>query len=165
MVDIYSRYAEIDIINDIKSETVCDSFENNWMKRRNPPDKYLTYNSRQFISMNFKRLLNKYNIQQITSAPNNPTGNGIVERVNKEIELVLRLSRGTNLKTLKNNIFRRINCTCNSTLGLSTIEIFTRSPAAPIFALGENPDFCLKKISNFGLEKGSSKTLRNRVFG
>lgn len=33
MVDIYSRYAEIDIIDDIKSEKICDSFENNWIKK------------------------------------------------------------------------------------------------------------------------------------
>lgn len=126
MVDIYSRYAEIDIINDIKSETICDSFENNWIKKHKAPNKCLSDNGRQFISMNFQKLLSKYSIQQINTAPSNPTGNGIVERLNLEIGLVLRLSRGTDLKTLKNNILRRINCTCNKTLGFSPIEIFSR---------------------------------------
>ncbi|KAG0434611.1 hypothetical protein DMUE_5113 [Dictyocoela muelleri] len=94
MVDIYSRYRMIDIIYDIRSSTICKSFEKVWLSNNENPDLCLTDNGRQFIAEDFKNKFNKNNIKHITSAPNNPTGNSIVERVNKEIGLVLRMSRG-----------------------------------------------------------------------
>ncbi|KAG0438648.1 Transposon Tf2-11 polyprotein, partial [Dictyocoela muelleri] len=128
MIDIFSRYTQIDIISDINSSTISNSFEKTWINVFGPPKKCLSDNGRQFISSNFKDLLYKYKIDHITSAPSNPTGNSVVERVNKEIGLVLRISRGTSPKTLKINILRRINCTNNNNIGYSPLEIFHKLP-------------------------------------
>ncbi|KAG0440648.1 Gag-Pol polyprotein [Dictyocoela muelleri] len=72
--------------------------------------------------------MNIYKIEHLTCAPYNPTGIGIVERVNKEIGIVLRISRGSTLNELRNKILRRINCTNNSSLGYSPFEIFHKKP-------------------------------------
>ncbi|KAG0429550.1 Endogenous retrovirus group K member 11 Pol protein [Dictyocoela muelleri] len=124
MVDIFSRYTQIDTLSDINSSTISNSFEKTWINVFGPPEKCLSDNERQFISSNFKDLLDKYKIDHITSTPNNSTGNSVVERVNKEIGLVLRISRGSLLKTLKMNIMRRHNCTNKNNIGYSSLEIF-----------------------------------------
>ncbi|KAG0436610.1 Endogenous retrovirus group K member 7 Pol protein [Dictyocoela muelleri] len=128
MVDIFSRYTQVDIIRDIHLSTICNSFEKTWINVFGLPDKCLSDNGRQFISSNFKNLLDKYKINHITSAPNNPTGNSVVERVNKEIGLVLRISRRSSLKTLKMNIMLRINFTNNNNIGYIPLEIFYKVP-------------------------------------
>ncbi|KAG0436065.1 hypothetical protein DMUE_4405, partial [Dictyocoela muelleri] len=124
IVDIFSRYTYVDFITDINSATICDILENSWLIKFGPPPKLISDNGRQFISSNFKALMDKYNIKHITSAPYNPTGNGIVERINKEIGIVLRISRECTLNELKNNILRRINCTSNSNLGFRQLRFF-----------------------------------------
>lgn len=114
------------MIGDINSDAICKSFEKKWLKRFESPTTCFTDNGRQFISTTFKKLLDKYGIKHITSAPHNPTGNGIVERINKEIGTVLRISKGERISTVRKNIQIRLNCTNNSMLGCSPIEIFMK---------------------------------------
>lgn len=102
---LFSRYVEFDVIFDINSETICKTFENTWLKNYQVPNKFLSDNGKQFISQNFKNLLVKYDIEHITSALYNPTGNSLVERANKKICIVLRLFIGKSLSELKRNIW------------------------------------------------------------
>ncbi|KAG0433986.1 Gag-Pro-Pol polyprotein [Dictyocoela muelleri] len=88
----------------------------------------LTDNGRQFTSNNFKNLMKKYEVKHVTSAPYNPTGNGVVERINKEIGVVLRLSRGSNVNELKDKIWIRLNCTFNRNTGYPPYEIYYKKP-------------------------------------
>ncbi|KAG0419279.1 hypothetical protein EQH57_0544 [Dictyocoela roeselum] len=82
MMDLFSRYVEIDVISDMSSDTICNSFENTWLKRYKPPNRCLSDNGKQSTSTNFENLLKRYDIKHITSAPYNPTGNILVERGN-----------------------------------------------------------------------------------
>ncbi|KAG0424369.1 Endogenous retrovirus group K member 11 Pol protein [Dictyocoela muelleri] len=123
-MDLFSRYSEIEVIFDTNSETICRSFESNWLKKHLRPKKCLSDNGKQFISQKFKNLLAKYGIEHITSAPYNPTGNSLVERSNKEIGIVLRLSKEKSLSELKRSIWRRLNCTVNTTTEYSPYEIY-----------------------------------------
>ncbi|KAG0437045.1 Gag-Pro-Pol polyprotein [Dictyocoela muelleri] len=99
-----------------------------WMKHHIIPLKCLTDNGRQFKSLNFNNLMRKYKIEHIFTSPHNPTGNSIIERVNREISIALRLSRGRNLKNAGINICKRINLNNNSTIGYSPFELFFRKP-------------------------------------
>ncbi|KAG0440757.1 Pro-Pol polyprotein [Dictyocoela muelleri] len=111
-------------MKNIHSLTVCDALEKIWLSRYQKPSKCLSDNGRQFKSENFANLMNKYEIKQIFTSPHNPTGNSIVERVNREISIALRFSRGQNLKNTSLNIWKRINLCNNSTLGFSPYEVF-----------------------------------------
>ncbi|KAG0442477.1 Gag-Pro-Pol polyprotein [Dictyocoela muelleri] len=79
--------------------------------------KCLTDNCRQFTSQNFYNLMNKYGIKHIETPPHNPTGNSIVERINREISLCLRLSRSLSLKKAAEKILTRLNLKQSPTLG------------------------------------------------
>lgn len=111
-------------MKEINSEKICKSLEKIWFKRYHSPLRLLSDNGRQFISHNFERFLEKYQISQVTSAPYNPTSNGIVERINKEIGIVLRLSKGSSLKILKTNFLKRHNLTAKRNIGYPLFEIF-----------------------------------------
>ncbi|KAG0436558.1 Gag-Pro-Pol polyprotein, partial [Dictyocoela muelleri] len=91
-----------------------------------PQKKCLTDNGKQFVSSKFDKLLSEYQIEHVTSAPYNPTGNSIVERANKEMGLVLRLAKNLDLTQLEKNIWIRFNCTYNKTIGKCPYEIFNQ---------------------------------------
>lgn len=103
-VDVFSRYTEVGFIFYINSKTVCDKLEKIWFQKHERPKIYLTNKGRQFTSNNFGAIIKKYNMKHVRSAPHNPTGNGIVERINKEIGTVLRISRQSGAKELKSKI-------------------------------------------------------------
>ncbi|KAG0440562.1 Pol polyprotein [Dictyocoela muelleri] len=126
-VDIFSRYTEIAIILDINSETICNELEKIWLAKYPYPKICLTDNGRQFTSMNFKNLLEKYKIKHVKSAPQNPTGNGVVERINKEIGTVQRISRKSSRKELIRNIWRKLNLTVNTNTNYAPYEIYYKS--------------------------------------
>ncbi|KAG0442544.1 Pol polyprotein [Dictyocoela muelleri] len=90
--------------------------------------KCLTDNGKQFTSENFSNLMKKYGIKHIRTAPHNPTGNSIVERINREKSLCLRLSRSLSLKKAAEKILTRLNLTHNSTLGYLPYEVFHNKP-------------------------------------
>ncbi|KAG0439819.1 Gag-Pro-Pol polyprotein [Dictyocoela muelleri] len=125
VVDVFSRFTEVGIIFEIDSETVCKEQKRIWLRTHPTPKLCLTDNGRKFTSHNFKVLLDSFNIKHVTSAPYNPTGNGIVERINKEIGIVLRMSRKARLSELKKNLWRKLNCTVNLNTKHTPYEIYT----------------------------------------
>ncbi|KAG0435655.1 Transposon Tf2-9 polyprotein [Dictyocoela muelleri] len=128
IADLFSRYTEISIINDIKSKTITSNFKKVWIRQHKPPQKCLTDNGRQFNSISFNKLTEEFNIKHIKSAPYNPTGNAIIERINKEIGVVLRLSRGATFSELKRCIWRRLNLNVNISTGYPPYEVFYKKP-------------------------------------
>ncbi|KAG0436021.1 Transposon Tf2-6 polyprotein [Dictyocoela muelleri] len=130
ITDLFSRFTEIKFIKNIHSSTVCKILEEIWLKKHYIPVKCLTDNGRQFTSENFKNLMHKYGIKHLFIAPHNPTGNAIIERINREISVALRLSRGETLSKASNNIYMRLNMSNNSTLTFSPYEIFFKKPLA-----------------------------------
>ncbi|KAG0434665.1 hypothetical protein DMUE_5085 [Dictyocoela muelleri] len=93
VTDIFSRYIEIKFVKNIHSSKVCNSLESMWLAKYPKPKKCITDNKRQFTFKNFKELLKKYNIEKIHTAPHNTTGNSVIERINREISVGLRIRR------------------------------------------------------------------------
>ncbi|KAG0420547.1 hypothetical protein EQH57_0105 [Dictyocoela roeselum] len=114
VTDMFTRYTEIAIIFDTHAETIVNAIEKIWLSKHPVPLRCITDNGRQFLSAQFKNFIVNKNMEHILCAPNNPTGNSIVERVNKEIGVGLRLSRGMSLDKLLENIWRRINLNINT---------------------------------------------------
>ncbi|KAG0440260.1 hypothetical protein DMUE_1870 [Dictyocoela muelleri] len=128
VTDLFSRYTEVKFINNIHSSTICKTLEDIWLSKYVIPKKCLKDNGRQFISENFKSLMEKYKIENIYISPHNPTGNSILERINREISVALRMCRGMNIKQTTNNICKRLNLTVNSTLGYCPYEVYFNVP-------------------------------------
>ncbi|KAG0441243.1 Retrovirus-related Pol polyprotein from transposon [Dictyocoela muelleri] len=128
MVDLFSRYTEIKIIYSIYSRIICNAFKEKWLNVHGPPKKCLTDNGRQFTSKEFESISKNYKIIHIKTAPYNHTGNAVVERINQEIGLVLRLTRGKSIKEVEHSIWKRINMTANTTTGYCPYEIFEDKP-------------------------------------
>ncbi|KAG0420371.1 Transposon Tf2-11 polyprotein [Dictyocoela roeselum] len=147
MTDIFSRYTEAAIIKNVESKTVIESFLKKWISIHGSPRKCLTDNGRQFISEKFEQLLQENKIAHIKSSPYNPTGNSIIERVNKDIGNVLRISRNLSLSTLLKNIWTRINLNANISTGRPPYEIFFGKPIFKNMPM-KNPVDYNKVLSN-----------------
>ncbi|KAG0420265.1 Transposon Tf2-11 polyprotein [Dictyocoela roeselum] len=128
VTDFFSRFTETCFIKNIHSKTVCKSLESMWFKKHEIPQKCLTDNGKEFTSANFRKKKKKYQVKHILTAPHNPTGNAIIERINREISVALRLSRGQTLTKAIHNIHMRLNMTNNSTLKFSPYEVFFKRP-------------------------------------
>ncbi|KAG0438390.1 hypothetical protein DMUE_3114 [Dictyocoela muelleri] len=72
--------------------------------------------------------MKKHDIKHIFTAPHNPTGNSVLERINREISVALRISRGNNIKTTTMNIWTRLNLTNNSSIGYAPYEVYFNKP-------------------------------------
>ncbi|KAG0420244.1 Transposon Tf2-9 polyprotein [Dictyocoela roeselum] len=128
MTDIYTRYTEVSILFETTADKVTDALTKSWIQEHNAPTNILTDNGRQFTSSEFKKFAKKNHINHILTAPNNPTGNSIVERANKEIGFVLRVSRGSTLQQLLNNIWTRLNLNINISTNYAPFELFFEKP-------------------------------------
>ncbi|KAG0440456.1 Pol polyprotein [Dictyocoela muelleri] len=128
MTDLFSRYTETAILNNITSKSVVKAFDKKWISIHGAPLSCLTDNGRQFISEEFGNLLKLNDINHVKSSPNNPTGNSIVERVNKDIGNVLRISINQSMNSLIKNIWKRINLNANITTNHAPYEVFFNAP-------------------------------------
>ncbi|KAG0420319.1 Transposon Tf2-9 polyprotein, partial [Dictyocoela roeselum] len=124
LTDLYSRYTKSKILWSITSRQICKAFQENWINKYGPPKNCLSDNGRQFTSKEFEDFLSKNNINHIKTAPYNPTGNSIVERINQEVGVILRIVRGKSINEIQKGIERRINCTTNMTTRYPPKEIF-----------------------------------------
>ncbi|KAG0416461.1 Gag-Pro-Pol polyprotein, partial [Dictyocoela roeselum] len=124
MTKYISRYAEVAVIGNIDSKTICNAIKNNWFEVYGYPKVCITDNGRQFNSKNFRSLMNSNDIKHINTSPHNPSGNSVAERINKKIGLALRLSRNVLLEEYITRIRLRINLTANRTTGHSQYRIF-----------------------------------------
>ncbi|KAG0437214.1 Pro-Pol polyprotein [Dictyocoela muelleri] len=122
-IDLFSQYTYIAILWDISTITICNALDKVLIKMIKP-EKILTDPGKQFISSKFKEYLKNLNIKHIMSSTYNPTGNSIVERINLEIGLCLKLSRGKGIEKIKEYIWKRLNLLQNRNLGYSPYEIY-----------------------------------------
>ncbi|KAG0420259.1 Retrovirus-related Pol polyprotein from transposon TNT 1-94 [Dictyocoela roeselum] len=110
------------MITDITAKSIVKKFIK-WCNKYGIPQKLLSDQGRQYISSEMKKILDSNKIKHIKTSSHNPTCNGISERLNSTIGVICRISKGMSIKELINNIFKGINFTCNSRLGVSPFEM------------------------------------------
>lgn len=125
---MFTRYSEIEVVLDTNTKTTMKAIKEIWLSKYPYPQKCFTDNGRQFISYNFEKFLQDHGIEHILTASNDPTGNSIVERANKEIGVALRISRGQSVNRLLHNIWTRINLNINLSTGYAPYELFFKKP-------------------------------------
>ena len=151
--DILTRYTEIKIIFNIKSETICKALEEIWIKHNKAPENILTDQGRQFTSGNFKKMLDDYKINLKHTSAYNPTGNSITERINKQIGEGLRILRGKSLKELEIKIYNKINHNYNKTINMTPFEAY----------IGKS-SITNTKIKNINSEELARKNILNKIY-
>lgn len=142
IIDIASRWCEIDIVYNIKTEQIIKSIQEQYINKHGTPSKILTDQGRQFISTAFQQFVNQKGIKHILTNAYNPTANSIVERANGSIGNIARIPENLSLTELKNNILQYMNYTANRTTGMTPFEIVH----------GYNP-FDIQKIKKNEVEK------------
>lgn len=92
--DIFSRWTKISMVKDIKSTAICYELNKYLTKQNIRVKRIITDQGRQYMSENFEALLNSHGIQHKSTTPHNPTGNSISERINGQINDILRIYKG-----------------------------------------------------------------------
>jgi len=92
VVDIYSRYFEVEILKSVTFSTIIGSLERIFCTH-GLPQSLKTDNGPQFTSEEFGTSLKTNGIQQRTSTPFWPQANGEVERQNRSLLKILKIAQ------------------------------------------------------------------------
>ena len=122
IIDIFSRLTKIYILEDITTVTITNKIEQYLIK--NPSIKeIISDQGKQYISIIFSNMLNKYNIKHTKTTAYNPTSNGISERINYTIGNILRIYKGGDINNLVEMIELNLNGTYHQTLKATPYEV------------------------------------------
>ncbi len=122
IVDIYSRWTEIVILNKTTSREIEQALLK-WFSKYGRPEYVLSDQGKQFTSKSFKEFLQANKIVHVTSSAYNPTGNSVVERINQTIGNSLRCVRHLPLKEAVKLTVKGICHSYHQTLGHSPFEV------------------------------------------
>lgn len=90
-IDRHSRNHQLRGLGGITAHEVTETFKQRWVNKKGELETVLTYRRSQFTSETFNLILTQYSIKHSTTIAYNPTGNSIVELVNRELEKGLRV--------------------------------------------------------------------------
>ena len=168
-LDHFSKLAKSYIINNKKTETVIEKFED-FINKIGKPDIIQTDNGGEFVSNKFKNFCNDNNIKLVNGAPYHPQSQGAIEAYNKNIVQKLTL-----FKIEKKNKFNLIedlehanliyNNTTHSSTKISPIKAFKLTKKKDINKVIENvikSQINLNKNSDI-VRKGSKALLCNNI--
>ncbi|XP_064646193.1 uncharacterized protein K02A2.6-like [Lineus longissimus] len=94
IVDAYSGYFEIALLDDTTSETIikhCKSI----FARHGIPDEFFTDNGSNLVSRNFQAFAKAWEFKLVTSSPRFPQSNGLVEKAVQTVKKILKRSFST----------------------------------------------------------------------
>ena len=132
IIDHYSRFAHLAILEETTSEAIKEVFRD-WFSMFEKPLAVLTDCGRQYISQNFRSFLQANQIKHKTTIPYSPQTNAISERINSTINKVMRVERGKNIDEIVEIILKALNWTVHRILKLAPYEIvYNRSPLDPL---------------------------------
>lgn len=95
MMDLYSKFVEIELIYEANSLSACKAFQNGWLLKYGPSLQVLCDSGVHFTSNHFRNLCQQNTIKLIHTSTGNPQGNGVVERVMQTINEILQIFKGT----------------------------------------------------------------------
>jgi transposase InsO family protein len=164
MVDIASRWVEVDIVFEITSEQIIKSISQEIINKHGSPRRLLSDQGRQFISLKFKEFIGKHNIKHVLTNAHNPTANSIVERINQSIGNIARICKGFSLKELKEKICTHLNYSTNRTTKYSPFEIiYKHSPFDILRRKLQNVQEEQCSRTNASIEREVARRNKNRV--
>ena len=122
IIDEFSRFSQAGIVRSKKPSEIIDIFSEKWLSIVGCPGLVFCDNGGEFCSKGFEDWAENFNIEQKTSAAHSPFSNGIVERHNAVISLMMKKLAeefpGTKVETL-------LAWACSAKNSLSTIAGFS----------------------------------------
>lgn len=94
VVDYYSRFYEVDVLNNIEAKTIIKSLKKSFARFGNPIS-ITSDNGRQFISSEYKEFCEENDIKIFNICPLWPQANGEVERQNRSILKRLKIAQAS----------------------------------------------------------------------
>lgn len=125
IIDYYSRYKEINIMNTITSAQIIKILKEIF-SRQGYPVSITADNGRQFISEEIKTFCQECNIRLFNTVPYWPQQNGQVERQNRDILKRLRIGQAEK-KEMRQTLYEYLmmyNSTLHSVTGKTPSELF-----------------------------------------
>ena len=85
----FTRWFEAAPLQNIKAETICSTFLDQWFTRFGVPEYFHSDNGSLFTSRRFTDMCNRLQLTSSRSAPYHSQGNAKVERINRNLEDML----------------------------------------------------------------------------
>ncbi len=120
-IDVYSKAIKVYDVYDITSQTVVTCFSK-YIKEFGKPESILTDNGTQYISRSFRKFCRDNVIQHNLSPRFTPQSNGLAERINFNINNILRIYRGYDIEFVLSRIHNYHNFSYHSQMKLSPFE-------------------------------------------
>lgn len=119
--DFTTRYVILQALPDKTTVSVACALKASVFTHYGTPETLLSDNGTEFVSETINLLCKAYNIKKVQTAPYHPASNGLVERVNREINKLLKLYVGqsghSNWDTYMCDFQLAINNTYNKSIG------------------------------------------------
>ena len=105
---------EVIPVDNAKSKTVVNAFEDGWLSRYPRPRKCVHDNGNGFLGPEFLEMLSKNNIQSVPTTVKNPQSNAVVERLHQTLKTTIAISLNENPPTSFEEVSSLIHTKCAS---------------------------------------------------
>ena len=132
-IDHYTRFSSGSVIEDKKPESVMKALNYDWLRFFGPPRSILSDNGREFNNDGLRKMCEQFNIEVTTSAAESPWSNGVVERHNDTVGIMIEklMGEGHKLEVAVPWVMYAKNCLSNSE-GFSPCQLtFGYNPTIP----------------------------------
>ena len=176
-IDAFSHFCILVPLTKKNSDRICNIFKSEIIDKYGPPESVVTDYGTEFKSNSFISLCNSHNIENIFTSPYHHASNGLVERLNLQIENALRaclLDKGdswhSHLKVIQNSL----NTTIHNAVGMTPYEVINgivnplELPGVLNHNVYNNIKYVEEKVKNnltkskHNMEKRFNKFKRNR---
>lgn len=170
MVDHYSKKAMAVALKNKEATTIASNLERVFLPGFNMmPQQILSDNGREFKNMEVDRIMKKYAINHLFSAPYFPANNGLVERCIGTFKSLIRtsVSETEDWEQMLPSVIMVYNNTYHKAIGLSPTEIFqgrTIKMSLPNKKLGEVKGYVPYEVGDKVLRKVEGATKMGKRF-
>ena len=111
-IDSIINLPEVIRVDNAKSKTVANAFEDGWLSRYHKPRKYIHDNGNEFLGPEFMSMLAKNNIKSVPTTVKNPQSNDVVERLHQTLKTTIAISLKENPPTSFEEVSSLIHRKC-----------------------------------------------------
>ena len=91
-IDAIINLSEVIPVENTKSQTVTNTFEDHWLSRYPKPRKYVHDNGNDFLCPEFLQMLQRNNVTSVPTTVKNPQSNAVVEILHQTLKTTIAVS-------------------------------------------------------------------------
>ena len=130
-IDAVISLPEVIPVEDAKSKTVANAFEDHWLSRYPIPRRCIHDNGNEILGPDFRHMLSRNGIQSVPTTVKNPQANSMVERLHQIFKVNLSISLQENLPTSYEEVFNLIQCKCAAAQFAIRTAVHSQHKASP----------------------------------